>query len=77
MNLIVKLFKSNNSTTEEIYDAILIMIDRLIKYSHIISFKEKYTAKELENIVLDRLIRYHDISKKITSDRNKLFTFNY
>ena len=77
MNFIVKLFKSKNLTTEETYDSILVMIDRLIKYSHIISFKENYTAKELRNIILDRLIRYHDISKRITSDRNKLFIFNY
>jgi hypothetical protein len=66
-----------NSTTNENYDSTLVMIDRLTKYSHIISFKETYSAEQLEYIVLDRLIRYHELSKEITNDRDKLFTFNY
>lgn len=77
MNFIIKLSKSKDLITKKEYDAILIIVDRLIKYSHIIVFKEKYTAKQLEAIILDRLIRYHDISKRIISDRDKLFTFNY
>jgi hypothetical protein len=77
MNFIIKLPKLTNSTTEERYDSILIMIDKLIKYSHIIACKEKFTAEQLRYIVLNRLIRYHDISKRLISDRDKLFTSNY
>jgi hypothetical protein len=77
MNFITKLFKSTNSATGERYDSILIMIDKLIKYSHIIACKEKFTAEQLKYIVLNRLIRYHDISKRLISDRDKLFTSNY
>ena len=36
-------------------------MDRLIKYSHMIPFKEKYTAEQLGFIILDRLIRYYGI----------------
>jgi hypothetical protein len=53
------------------------MIDKLIKYSHIIACKEKFIAKQLEYIVLNRLIRYHNIFKELTSDKDKLFTSNY
>ncbi len=53
------------------------MIDKLIKYSHIIACKEKFIAEQLRYIVLDRLIRYHNILKGLTSNRNKLFTSNY
>ena len=77
MNFIIKLPKSTNSATEERYDSILVMIDKLIKYSHIIACKEKFTAEQLEYIVLNRLIRYHDIPKGLISDRDKLFTSNY
>ena len=59
------------------YDAILIMIDRLIKYSHIVFLKKKYIAKQFEYIVLNKLIKYHELSKKIINDRNKLFISNY
>jgi len=77
MNFITKLPKSTNLATEERYDSILIMIDKLIKYSHIIACKKKFTAEQLRYIVLNRLIRYHDILKGLTSDRDKLFTSNY
>jgi len=53
------------------------MIDKLIKYSHIIACKEKFIIEQLEYIVLNRLIRYHNISKRLTSDKDKLFTSNY
>ena len=56
MNFIIKLSKSKNSTNEKIYDAIFVMIDRLIKYCHIIFFKETYDVEQLKYIVLNRLI---------------------
>jgi len=77
MNFIIKLLKSTNSAIEERYNLILIMINKLIKYLHIIACKEKFTAKQLKYIVLNRLIRYHDILKELISDRDKLFTSNY
>jgi len=77
MNFITKLPKSTNPAIGERYDSILIMIDKLIKYSHIIACKEKFTVEQLEYIVLNRLIKYHDIFKGLTSDKDKLFTSNY
>jgi len=77
MNFITKLSKSTNSAIEDKYDSILIMIDKLTKYLHIIACKEKFTAEQLEYIVLNRLIKHHDILKELTSDRDKLFTSNY
>ncbi len=53
------------------------MINKLIKYSHIIACKEKFIAKQLKYIILNRLIRYYDILKKLISDKDKLFTSNY
>jgi len=77
MNFITKLPKSTNLATGDKYDSILVMIDKLIKYSHIIACKDKFTAEQLGYIVLNRLIRYHDILKGLTSDKDKLFTSNY
>ena len=77
MNFIIKLSKSKNSTNEETYDAILVMIDRLIKYCHIIPFKKIYNVEQLKYVMLNRLIRYQEISRGLTSDKDKLFTFNY
>jgi len=66
-----------NLATEERYDSILIMIDKLIKYSHIIACKEKFIAEQLRYIVLNRLIKYHNIFKELINDKDKLFTSNY
>ena len=77
MNFITKLSKFKDLATEDSYDLILVMVDQLTKYSHIILFKKMYTAEQLRYIILNRLIRYHRISKELTSDWDKLFTLNY
>jgi len=56
MNFIIKLFKSTNLATRDKYNSILVIINKLIKYSHIIACKEKFIVEQLEYIVLDRLI---------------------
>ncbi len=53
------------------------MINKFIKYLYIIACKEKFIAKQLKYIILNRFIRYHDILKELTSNKDKLFTFNY
>ncbi len=70
MNFIIKLLKSTNLAIENKYNSILIIIDKLIKYSHIIACKEKFTTKQLRYIVLNRLIRYHNILKELINDRD-------
>ena len=77
MNFIIKLSKSKNSTNEETYDVILVMIDCLTKYCHIVFFKETYNVEQLKYVVLNWLIRYQKILKRFINDKDKLFTFNY
>ena len=77
MNFIIKLSKSKDSTNEKAYDAILVMINRLTKYCHIIFFKKIYNVEQLKYVVLNRLIQYQEISKEFINDKDKLFTSNY
>ena len=77
MDFITKLPKSKDPTTTEVYDAIMVIVDRLTKYAIMLPFKEKYNAEQLAFLLLDRLIRDHSIPESITSDRDKLFTSNY
>ena len=77
VNFIIKLPKSKDSTNEEAYDAILVIINCLTKYCHIIFFKKPYNVEQLKYIVLNRLIRYQEISKELINDKDKLFIFNY
>ena len=45
MDFIIKLLKLKDPLTKEEYDAILVIVDRLTKYSYLIPFKETYTAE--------------------------------
>ena len=45
MDFITKLLKSKDLITIEVYDAIIVIIDRLIKYIIILPFKEKYNTE--------------------------------
>ena len=77
MDFITKLLTSTDAVTKEKYDSILVIVDKLTKYTEMIPFKETYTATELGHILLDKLIRHHGILVSITSDRDKLFTSAY
>ena len=78
MDFVVKLPKSKNPTTQEIYDSIMVMVDRLTKYAFMIPFKKtNYKADQFGFILLNRLIKDHGIPASITSDKDKFFTSNY
>ena len=59
------------------YDLILVIIDKLTKYTEIILFKEAYTTTELRHILLDKLIKLYGILALIISNRDKLFILAY
>jgi len=77
MDFIIKLLSLSDYITEEVYDLILIIVDRLTKYTYFILYKEIYTAEQLARIVIDRLIRYYGIPSSFITDRDKFFTLNY
>ena len=55
----------------------MIIIDWLIKYNIIISFKKSYNTEDLNLIILNQLIHDHKVSQEIISDRESLFAFKY
>ncbi len=69
--------KSTNLAIENKYNSILVIINKFIKYLYIIVYKKKFIAKQLKYIILNRLIQYYNIFKRLTSNRDKLFMFNY
>jgi hypothetical protein len=63
--------------TEVVFDSILIVIDRLIKYGYFIPYKESLLAEELAYTFNKHIIGNYGISKKIINDRDKLFTLRF
>jgi len=52
------LSKLTNLAIRNKYNLILVIVNKLIKYLHIIAYKEKFIAKQLKYIVLNQLIQY-------------------
>ena len=77
MDFIVKLPKSKDISIGVKYNSILVVVDKLIKYAHLISCNKGFIAKQTVCVVLDRVIRYHGIPENITSDRDKIFRSNF
>jgi hypothetical protein len=63
--------------TEVVFDSILVITDRLTKYRYFISYKESSSAEELAYAFNKHIIGNHGISKKIISDKDKLFILRF
>ena len=68
MDFITDLPKSDR------YDTILIIIDRLTKMSHFISFKKDLDAGQFTSLFMQHIVRLHEIAQDIITDRGSLFT---
>jgi hypothetical protein len=75
MNFIIDL--SLSKRREQIYDVILIIIDRYMKYFRYISTRKDWTAKHLANELFDEIFFKQEMSKSIIFDKDSLFTFNF
>ena len=77
LNFITKLSKSKDSTTKVTYDMIMTMIDEFTKHVKFISCKITMIAKQLVFLLLRTIFSKNEISKKIVSNKDKLFTFKF
>ena len=77
INFIVKLLLLKKILTKVIYDLILTIVNWLIKKVRFLPYKEALNAKELTYIFLQNVITLYELSDKIISDRDKLFTLNF
>jgi hypothetical protein len=59
------------------YDAILVVVDRLSKYSHFIPLKHPYTSRSVAEIFCKEVVKLHGIPISIVSDRDPLFMSSF
>jgi hypothetical protein len=71
MNFVEGLPKSEG------FNSILVVVDRFSKYAHFLPLKHPYTTKQVEQAILDGVVRLHEMSQSIVSDRDKIFTSNF
>jgi hypothetical protein len=77
LDFIIKLPLLKEVLTGVIYDLILVVTDRLIKYAYFISYKEGSTAEELVYTFNRNIIINHGMLEEIISNRDKLFISNF
>ena len=77
MDFIMKLLKSEDVSTRVKYNSILVVVDKLTKYTYLILCKKDFIVKQIAYVVLDKVIRYHGILKSITLDKDKIFKNNF
>ena len=56
------------------YDTILVVVDRLSKYSHFIPLRHPFSSLSVSKVFIKEIVRLHGIPKSIISDRDKVFT---
>jgi hypothetical protein len=73
LDFVIKLLLLQDLITRIKYNFILVITDKLTKYTYIISYLEANITKDLVYIFLKVIIVNHNILEEIISDRNKLF----
>ncbi|PSN68632.1 hypothetical protein BS50DRAFT_491075, partial [Corynespora cassiicola Philippines] len=61
IDFVTRLLTSYNPVFKILYNTILVVIDRFIKYVEIILFKDNYTALKLVQVILNRVVRYYGL----------------
>ena len=56
---------------------ILVVVDRLSKYSHFCALNHPYTTSSIAQIFMDQIFLLHEIPSSIVSDRNTTFTSHF
>ena len=77
MDFVVKLPRSEDPVTKVKYDSILVVVDKLTKYAHLILWRETGTVSKLTNVLLKELVSQRGLPTKIISDQDKLFTSKF
>lgn len=56
------------------YDTIMVIVDRLTKYTHFVPLRHPFNAKQVPRAFWENVVKLHGIPVSIVSDRDKIFT---
>jgi hypothetical protein len=63
--------------TQDGYDSIWVIVDRLTKVAHFILVKTTYSGAQLVKLYMSRIMCLHRVPKKIVSDQGTQFTSRF
>ncbi|MGH2510545.1 MAG: hypothetical protein ACRDHZ_24485, partial [Ktedonobacteraceae bacterium] len=58
-------------------NGIVVMVDKLSKMTHIVACNDTITARELADVFVREIVRYHGIPKALVSDRDPRFVSHF
>jgi len=56
------------------YNCLLVVVDKLTKYSHFLPLKNPYTASKVAELFVDNIYKLHGMPQSLISDRDPVFT---
>ena len=71
MDFITGLLKSGNKSV------IMVVVDRLSKYSHFFTLQHPFTASMVAQLFMDKVFKLHGMPHSIVSDCDPTFTSNF
>ena len=77
LNFIIDLPSTRDLYLGKTFNSILIIIDKLIKYTYYILTTKNVTAMEFTEIIWREFIAYNGVMRNIISNRGSLFTSQF
>ncbi|GAU13119.1 hypothetical protein TSUD_174190 [Trifolium subterraneum] len=59
------------------FEAVMVVVDKLSKYSHFLLLKHPYSAKSIAELFTKEIVRLHGIPLSIISDRDPIFVSHF
>jgi transposase InsO family protein len=77
MDFITKLPLSEEPSTGIFYDSIMVIVDRLTKFSYYLPYREATDAEELAYVFYRHVVSIHGLPREILSDRGPTFAAKF
>jgi len=77
MDFVVKLPSSQEPTTQETYDSIMVVVDRFAKSGKFIPYRESFKVEDLAHIFIKHVVAQHGMPRELVTDRGSVFTSNF
>ena len=59
------------------FDTILVVVDRLTKFSHFIRLTHPFSAQQIAQVFLDQVYRLHGLPESVIFDRDRIFVSKF